>query len=98
MEEKQSGSDPAGFAKLSGAGSTGEENKKEKRREANRLSAKKARYREGVMIDELQRNCMDLGEQNAFLRSSNDTLRKAIEYLKVSRTGALRPALVRSHL
>lgn len=98
MEEKEVGSDTAVLPKLILAVSTDDDDKKEKRREANRRSAKKSRYREGVMVDELQRQCREFGEHNAVLRGSNDALRKMIEYMKVSslrRTAAAPPVLVR---
>ena len=58
--------------------------KKEKRRAANRKSARKSRYRENVMIDELQRNSQELAARKLELEESNATLRKAIASIKDS--------------
>jgi hypothetical protein len=52
-----------------------EEIKREKRRVANRRSALKSRYRETVMLEELQRNTSELSVQNATLRQENESLR-----------------------
>jgi hypothetical protein len=52
-----------------------EEMKREKRRAANRRSALKSRYRETVMLEELQRNTQELSVQNSTLRQENETLR-----------------------
>jgi hypothetical protein len=52
-----------------------EEMKREKRRAANRRSALKSRYRETVMLEELQRNTSELSVQNATLRQENESLR-----------------------
>lgn len=52
-----------------------EEVKREKRRAANRRSALKSRYRETVMLEELQRNSQELSVQNSTLRQENETLR-----------------------
>jgi hypothetical protein len=52
-----------------------EEMKREKRRAANRRSALKSRYRETVMLEELQRNTQELSVQNSSLRQENETLK-----------------------
>jgi hypothetical protein len=52
-----------------------EEMKREKRRAANRRSALKSRYREMVMLEELQRNTRELSVHNAALRQENESLR-----------------------
>ena len=52
-----------------------DETKREKRRAANRRSALKSRYRETVMLEELQRNSEELAHQNSELRQENETLR-----------------------
>lgn len=52
-----------------------EETKREKRRAANRRSALKSRYRETVMLEELQRSTEELSVQNSTLRQDNESLR-----------------------
>lgn len=52
-----------------------EEMKREKRREANRRSARKSRYREIVMLEELQRSSRDLSTKNSSLLQENESLR-----------------------
>jgi bZIP transcription factor len=101
MEEKQAGPRVAANVKLSPGVGKEEDEKKEKRREANRRSAKKSRYREGVMLEELQRKCRELGERNRVLRSHNGALRETIEYFKVSslhRVSSFQNNMVRNDL
>ena len=59
-----------------------DEIKREKRRAANRRSARKSRYRELVMLDELQRNAGGLSAQNSALRQENESLRNLISTMR----------------
>ena len=61
------------------------EERKEKRRAANRKSARKSRYRETVMLDELQRHSRELSERNNTLKESNKNIRQAIVAIKAAK-------------
>lgn len=55
-----------------------EQERKERRRAANRKSARKSRYRENVLMDELQKTVTDLAKHNQSLKSENDDFRQEI--------------------
>jgi len=59
-----------------------ENERREKRRAANRKSARKSRYREMVMLDELQRSTRDLTAKNSALVQENQSLKGLIALLK----------------
>ncbi len=59
-----------------------EEAKRERRRAANRRSARKSRYREMVMLEELQKSVHELTVKNNALRQENDALRRGISAVK----------------
>ena len=59
-----------------------EEIKREKRRAANRRSARKSRYREVVMMEELQRDVKRLTNRNEELKLENGQLRDALKSFK----------------
>jgi hypothetical protein len=59
--------------------------RQEKRRAANRRSARKSRYREVVMLDELQCHSQELALKNSTLRQENTSLRSMIASIKKSR-------------
>ena len=52
--------------------------KREKRRASNRRSARKSRYREVVMMEELQENAQRLTTQNCALKKENESIRGLI--------------------
>jgi hypothetical protein len=58
------------------------EDRREKRRAANRRSAQKSRYREMIMLDELQRNTRDMSLKNSALKQKNESLRNMILTIK----------------
>jgi predicted RNase H-like nuclease (RuvC/YqgF family) len=59
-----------------------ETERKERRRAANRKSARKSRFRENVLMDELQKTVNDLGKHNQTLKSENDTFKEEITALQ----------------
>lgn len=60
----------------------GEVERKERRRAANRRSAQKSRYRETILMDELQRTVNDLTQKNELLRQENMQFRRDVEILR----------------
>jgi hypothetical protein len=60
----------------------GEVERKERRRAANRRSAQKSRYRETILMDELQRTVNDLTQKNELLRQENMKFRRDVEILQ----------------
>ena len=62
-----------------------DETKREKRRAANRRSARKSRYREMVMLEELQRHSQSLTDRNSMLKMQNGELRELIRMLQHSK-------------
>jgi hypothetical protein len=75
-----------------------EEMKREKRRAANRRSALKSRYREMVMLEELQRNTSELSVQNATLRQENESLRSLVTTIRKTQSEAQQAAQIVSSL
>lgn len=59
-----------------------ESERKERRRAANRKSARKSRFRENVLLDELQKTVTDLGKHNHTLKSENNTFKEEIAALQ----------------
>ena len=59
-----------------------DDERKERRRAANRKSARKSRFRENVMFFELQETVSRLKEQNEALRADNEKFRKNIILLQ----------------
>lgn len=68
--------------------------KREKRRAANRRSALKSRYREMVMLEELQRNTSELSVQNATLRQDNESLRSLVTTIRKAQSEAQQAAQI----
>mmetsp|Transcript_12662 Transcript_12662/g.29391 ORF Transcript_12662/g.29391 Transcript_12662/m.29391 type:complete len:178 (-) Transcript_12662:1440-1973(-) len=69
-------------AKISKAPRASDEERKERRRAANRRSAQKSRYREMVLMDELQKTVSELTKRNAMLREENEAFRRDVAVLK----------------
>mmetsp|Transcript_14061 Transcript_14061/g.30539 ORF Transcript_14061/g.30539 Transcript_14061/m.30539 type:complete len:287 (+) Transcript_14061:127-987(+) len=59
-----------------------DQEKRQERREANRVSARDSRTRKKMVFEELQRSVARLAEENAMLRRENDTLRFQMAGLK----------------
>jgi hypothetical protein len=78
--------------------SVGDEEKREKRRAANRRSALKSRYRETVMLEELQRNTRELSVQNDTLRQENESLRSLAARIRKVQSEAQQAAQIVSSL
>ena len=68
--------------KASRAPCANEEERRERRRAANRRSAQKSRYREMILMDELQKTVSELTRRNAQLRESNSSFRGDVMVLK----------------
>ena len=76
-----------------------DDERKERRRAANRKSARKSRFRENVMFFELQETVSRLKEQNEALRADNEKFRKNIVLLQSLVTGKMHQSvMVRSPL
>lgn len=69
-------------AKTSKSPRASEEERKERRRAANRRSAQKSRYREMVLMDELQKTVSELTKRNAVLKDENEAFRRDLALLK----------------
>eukprot|EP00541_Cyclophora_tenuis_P002747 CAMPEP_0116553744 /NCGR_PEP_ID=MMETSP0397-20121206/7213_1 /TAXON_ID=216820 /ORGANISM="Cyclophora tenuis, Strain ECT3854" /LENGTH=112 /DNA_ID=CAMNT_0004078841 /DNA_START=892 /DNA_END=1230 /DNA_ORIENTATION=+ len=69
-------------AKTSKSPSASDEERKERRRAANRRSAQKSRYREMVLMDELQKTVAELTKRNAMLKEENEAFRRDLVLLK----------------
>lgn len=59
-----------------------DDERKERRRAANRRSARKSRYRETVVLDELQKTVAQLAKQNESLRADNEAFRRDVLVLQ----------------
>lgn len=59
-----------------------DDERKERRRAANRRSARKSRYRETVVLDELQKTVAQLAKQNESLRADNEACRRDVLVLQ----------------
>lgn len=59
-----------------------EEERKERRRAANRRSARKSRYRENIVMEELRKSLTVLSNQNKALKSENESFRQDLAMLQ----------------
>ena len=59
-----------------------DDERKERRRAANRRSARKSRYRESVITNELQKSIVNLVKQNDELRAANEAIRQEVAALQ----------------
>jgi bZIP transcription factor len=59
-----------------------DEERKERRRAANRKSARKSRFRESILLDELQKTVSQLSKQNDDLRADNDAFKRELILLR----------------
>lgn len=59
-----------------------EDERKERRRAANRRSARKSRYKENVLLDELQKTVTELAKQNQSLKAENDAFKQDVVALQ----------------
>lgn len=59
-----------------------EKERKERRRASNRRSARKSRYRENVLVDELHKTMASLKTCNETLKAENESFRKHVALLR----------------
>jgi bZIP transcription factor len=59
-----------------------DDERKERRRAANRRSARKSRFRETVVMEELQKTVAQLAKQNESLRADNEAFRRDVFVLQ----------------
>lgn len=78
-------------ARKSKAPCASEEERKERRRAANRRSAQKSRYREMVLMEELQKTVTDLSKRNSSLKDENDAFRRDLALLQNLMVGRKQP-------
>jgi len=61
---------------------TSEQERVERRRAANRRSARKSRYRENIQLGELQRTVNELKERNLALKAENASFKEDVAMLQ----------------